>query len=105
MRGYYVTRKRAGHLAATILESAEISEVYLFGSLARLNRRHPRDIDLLIFDHGEFSALGVHYGSTDPVILAEYFDKLFSPSAIVFESAPPVCRQQSRRTNSPNKKY
>src|SRR5688572_24852889 len=76
MRSHFVTRKHAGHLAASMLEMKQISDVYLFGSLARRNRKYPRDIDLLLLDNGEFSAFGSIYGGTDLAILEEYFDAL-----------------------------
>lgn len=82
MRSTFVTREQAGRLAASILQTPEISKVFLFGSLAHRNRTRPRDIDLLLFDKGEFSAFGAGYARTDLSILEGYFDVLSDPSAI-----------------------
>lgn len=57
LRQAFVTKSNAAVLATAILETDAVSDVFLFGSLAVPYRaRDPKDIDLLLFDDGEYSS-------------------------------------------------
>jgi len=63
LRKAFVTRENAALLAKAILQEEGISDVFLFGSLATPKRgRDPRDIDLLLFDSGDYSYWLNQYG-------------------------------------------
>lgn len=57
LRQRFVTKRNAAMLAQAILETGAVSDVFLFGSLAIPYRGcEPHDIDLLLFDNGEYSS-------------------------------------------------
>ncbi len=57
LRQAFVTKSNAAVLAKAILETEAVSDVFLFGSLVAPYRgRDPKDIDLLLFDDGEYSS-------------------------------------------------
>ena len=57
LRRAFVTKSNAEALAKAILETEAVSDVFLFGSLVAPYRgRDPKDIDLLLFDDGEYSS-------------------------------------------------
>ena len=63
VRKRFVTREKAKALAATLLGSLHVHQVMLFGSLTRTEKPSGlEDIDLLVFDDGEISALSTGYG-------------------------------------------
>jgi predicted nucleotidyltransferase len=83
MRRNFVSRNNAAKLAKTILDSSYISNVFLFGSLTRTSRcRDPRDIDLLLFDAGQFSFYKFGYGDIPPIVT----DLLISKTALGSEA-------------------
>lgn len=61
LRRRFVTKKTAADLAYGFVNSQSFSAALLFGSLAR-SKRDPKDMDLLLLDHGEISAWASHYG-------------------------------------------
>ncbi len=73
LRRAYVTKETAATLAEAILDASVATDVFLFGSLVR-RRTEPKDIDLLLFDRGDVSALNWGgYSSTDFVLEDELF--------------------------------
>src|SRR2546430_13577620 len=82
LRRNFVTREHAGELAAAVLDKVGITHVFLFGSLAHRSRGQPRDIDLLLFDEGEFSAFGSGYGGIEPAMLEEHLHALINQHAV-----------------------
>lgn len=79
LRQVFVTKKNAAVLAEAILETGAVSDVFLFGSLAVPYRgRDPKDIDLLLFDDGEYSSWMSQYGLGPETVLEEGF--LTSPA-------------------------
>jgi predicted nucleotidyltransferase len=72
LRGLYVTRDRAADFAKRLLGMDIISDVFLFGSLAR-GHRTPKDIDLLLYDDGELSSVSRGYGWIAESVLDEFF--------------------------------
>ena len=67
LRRMYVTRENASILADALLDEDGVTDVFLFGSLARKSR-DPKDIDLLLYDDGQMSALGVDYWDPELVV-------------------------------------
>ena len=65
LRKHFVTKRIAAALAQRIIATRHISQVFLYGSVARAERE-ASDIDLLILDDGELSfgvqSMGVQYG-------------------------------------------
>lgn len=73
MRRAYVTRENAATVAKAILDANVVTDVFLFGSLAR-RKSEPKDIDLLFFDRGDVSTLNWHgYSSADFLLEDELF--------------------------------
>ncbi|MDQ1240206.1 MAG: hypothetical protein QG577_2392 [Thermodesulfobacteriota bacterium] len=60
MRKSFVTKKKAIDIGMAILDSGAGTDVFLYGSLAR-GSKEPKDIDLLVFDNGDLSFLGLSY--------------------------------------------
>jgi hypothetical protein len=74
MRRVYVTRDNAATLAEGILDAHVVTDIFLFGSLAR-RAKEPKDVDLLLFDEGDVSALNWRgYSSADILVESEFFD-------------------------------
>lgn len=63
LRGAFVTKAKAAQLAKQLLTAERLTEVFLFGSLAR-GKKEPKDIDLLIYDDGDISFLRSEYGAS-----------------------------------------
>jgi hypothetical protein len=61
MQAAYVTKTNAADLARELLKIEGVSHVFLFGSLVIPGKRNPQDIDLLLFDDGEYSSLMSKY--------------------------------------------
>src|SRR5262249_27739053 len=61
MQAMYVTKTNAADLARELVKIEGVSHVFLFGSLAVSGKRNPQDIDLLLFDDGEYSSLMSKY--------------------------------------------
>jgi predicted nucleotidyltransferase len=80
LRRTFVTHEQAAALASSLLKTNAISKVFLFGSLAR-NELDPHDIDLLLFDEGEFSYLDNSYNDR-ALILGESIDTLQNRAAL-----------------------
>lgn len=70
MRRRFVTINKSAELANKIMDSGLFSDAFLFGSLAR-NRVDAGDIDLLLFDDGEISSLGIDYKSVQ-LLMTQY---------------------------------
>lgn len=82
LRYQFVNREHATRLAESILETTGISHVFLFGSLALRSRGYSHDIDLLLFDDGEFSAFGAGYGGFELAMLEEHLGDLVNQYAV-----------------------
>jgi predicted nucleotidyltransferase len=70
LRRQFVTKANAAQIAAEFLARRDISDVMLFGSLAR-GYPNPADIDLLILDNGELSSPWSEYGTLEVASLLE----------------------------------
>jgi hypothetical protein len=69
LRRAFVTKSNAAALAKAILETGLVSDVFLFGSLVVPYRgRDPKDIDLLLFDDGEYSSRIILYDGPEAVL-------------------------------------
>lgn len=75
-RRLYVTRKTAATLARHLLDFDVISDVFLFGSLAR-GHSDPVDIDLLLYDDGDLSSISSHYGDSTFFVREMMLDDIF----------------------------
>lgn len=72
LRRAFVTKSNAALLAKGILKTEAVIDVFLFGSLVAPYRgRDPKDIDLLLFDNGEYSSWMSQYTGFGPEVLLE----------------------------------
>jgi len=80
-RRTFVTKESAAALAKAILASEAVSTVFLYGSLAH-GSRDPKDIDLLLFDDGEYSSWQSHYFGAEWILQQEFLATPANQAAI-----------------------
>lgn len=79
LRRMFVTKKMASAIAEALTEKKLVNEVFLFGSIAQ-RKPDPKDIDLLLFDDGSYSAFGSSYYADLGLLsdLGEVTEQLFA---------------------------
>ena len=79
MRRNFVNRYNATNIAHELLDNISVSNVFLFGSLSRgeydpNSKNDPKDIDLLLFDYGDFSYYLSDYSWSEWIDEFEFID-------------------------------